>query len=305
MLALTCKSAMDLYYPKTPLVWDEITHVRRLMELSVSDRLYYCWDCTYLHHLDRLDPKEWRIRAREHGYSQPSLRRPDPNNPNHTKKFVRTSLLVSIYSDDPTNNPYVPYCEYTPPDHFFGIWRLGFRHFQLIMNEHLYGPGRGIALSPGFIEATTIGDWSLKPSVAILDGQLFLSVRYAITVRGPLLQGWPHMKGFKFCHHLQDSQEFWGPQPAVHGLPGLQILREWWQSGGARMPSRTHMQGHCDLCLTDYTVRMRRNQDPVPQQPTIRDLEYDAEAHSLNPRGRRNGLRPNKTDVDVEIVTYH
>ncbi|KAK7976851.1 DNA repair helicase RAD25 [Apiospora arundinis] len=145
------------------------------------------------------------------------------------------------------------------------------------MNEHLYGPGRGIALSPGFIEATTIGDWSLKPSVAILDGQLFLSVR----------------------------QEFWGPQPAVHGLPGLQMLREWWQSGGARMPSRTHMEGHCDLCLTDYTVRMRRNQDPVPQQPTIRDLEYDAEAHSLNPRGRRNGLLPNKTDVDVEIVTYH
>ncbi|KAK8880259.1 hypothetical protein PGQ11_001553 [Apiospora arundinis] len=218
MLALTCKSAMDLYYPKTPLVWDEITHVRRLMELSVSDRLYYCWDCTYLHHLDRLDPKEWRIRAREHGYSQPSLRRPDPNNPNHTKKF-------------------------------------------LIMNEHLYGPGRGIALSPGFIEATTIGDWSLKPSVAILDGQLFLSVRYAITVRGPLLQGWPHMKGFKFCHHLQDSQEFWGPQPGVHGLPGLQMLRGWWQSGGARMPSRTHMQGHCDLCLTDYTERTKDFQE--------------------------------------------
>ncbi|KAK6855011.1 hypothetical protein PG995_008543 [Apiospora arundinis] len=179
MLALTCKSAMDLYYPKTPLVWDEITHVRRLIELSVSDRLYYCWDCTYLHHLDQLDPKEWRASAREntdirsHPFAAPIL----------------TTPIIPKNSDDPTNNPYVPYCEYTPPTTFFGIWRLGFCHFQLIMNEHLYGPGRGIAPSPGFIEATTIGDWSLKPSVAILDGQLFLSVRYAITVRGPLLQG--------------------------------------------------------------------------------------------------------------------
>ncbi|KAK6855010.1 hypothetical protein PG995_008542 [Apiospora arundinis] len=69
------------------------------------------------------------------------------------------------------------------------------------------------------------------------------------------------MKGFKFCHHLQDSQEFWGPQPAVHGLPGLQMLREWWHTTPRRTRSTRAAGG--------------------------------------------NGLRPNKTDVDVEIVTYH
>ncbi|KAK8044042.1 hypothetical protein PG993_004066 [Apiospora rasikravindrae] len=128
-----------------------------------------------------------------------------------------------------------------------GAWHFGFHHFQLAMNEHFYGRGRGL---PNWIlQSGKFGLWSVWPTLAILDDQLFVEARYLLELSGTLQQIRRQLremgrKRLQFCAHL-DSRR----------LPELRRLREHWPM------APFEAAGNCSTCLTDYVFYLERRHD--------------------------------------------
>ncbi|KAK8131427.1 hypothetical protein PG984_007865 [Apiospora sp. TS-2023a] len=104
-----------------------------------------------------------------------------------------------------------------------GLWKIGFYHFQLVMNTHLYGPGRGLPAS--IIESGRDGAWLAQATMAVLDGQLFLSVRYTRTIMGSV--------GYR--------------------LPELELAQ---QDQPHELKAPWSSTGSCRICLTDYAFKL-------------------------------------------------
>ncbi|KAK7943849.1 uncharacterized protein PG986_012962 [Apiospora aurea] len=155
-----------------------------------------------------------------------------------------------------------------------GGWAFGFHHFQLVMNEHFYGPGRGLhqpIFEPKWEREGSI--WHMKPpKLTILDDQCFLSAQYEAYVDdGTPTQVRTRLSQchqvLRFCFHFDQSP--WrtrGPDGRIYPrrLPELQTL---WNAGEDRVdePAREYSsQGSCPICLTDYTFEVKRCPGPHP-----------------------------------------
>ncbi|KAK7932323.1 hypothetical protein PG985_003035 [Apiospora marii] len=171
----------------------------------------------------------------------------------------------------------------------FGAWKFGFYHFQLVMNAHLYGPGRGLPTS--IMEAGTVGSWQAEASMAILDGQLFLSARYTRTLTGSIdyvyFQTHQDRKRVRFCQHLQSTPpSMLMSPPFVQRLPELELV----QKPESRRPKTPwNATGCCSICLTDYTFALT----------CVRPHGREITQHSGLSRITQPAL------YSMEIVTYH
>ncbi|KAK8085827.1 hypothetical protein PG997_007098 [Apiospora hydei] len=142
----------------------------------------------------------------------------------------------------------LPPCQQRP--HSIGAWHFGFHHFQLVMNEYLYGKGRG--LPTGILQSGQFGLWSAWPTMAVLDGQVFIKARYLLILSGTWYRFHHQLlemdqQRLRFCAHL-DSRR----------LPELRLVREH------RPLERSDATGYCDTCLTDYRFKLDRC--PFPRQ---------------------------------------
>ncbi|KAK8044031.1 hypothetical protein PG993_004055 [Apiospora rasikravindrae] len=131
----------------------------------------------------------------------------------------------------------MPTCN--PQRYNIGGWIFAFHHFQLVMNEHFYGPGRGLR-RPIFVPKWESGGdiWRIKPpKLAILNGQCFLSVRYGARVVGTPEHNRAELrqctKLLQFCRHF--DQNPWSPRRTgtmyPRRLPEIQALWDAWDRG--------------------------------------------------------------------------
>lgn len=246
-LSLTCQAALAVFKPKSPLRACERTALRLRLERDLSRNHYFCWNCQQLHHY----AKHWQARL---GWPEDMMWSPCANR------------LVGI--------------------HMVGAWCVGFHHFQLVMNEHYYGPGRGLP-AESILEAGRMKDWYVQPTIAIFEGQCFLSVQYDLRLSGireaneaALFQDTPTLL---FCKHLVTSPDVWGDAHAMwrRGLHEFRELRDrflfqqvWREEGEIQIGK----QESCRACLTDYMFEMAQ----LPQL-----------------------LDPGKKILEIKVVTYH
>ena len=159
----------------------------------------------------------------------------------------------------------LPPCEDRVGLYRIGIWDFGFHHFQLVMNEHFYGAGRGLRqprFRPKCAAAGSI--WQFQPRLAILDDQCFLSVRYEVLLSGTPEENQQQLDGcwqwIRFCCHyeMRPRRRFAG-RAYPRRLPELQVLWDAWGRGDSDPRKYSTTQGYCPICLTDYTFEMDRH----------------------------------------------
>lgn len=212
-LSLTCQAALAVFKPQSPLCDCQLTVFRRQLERDLSESRFFCWDCKQLHRYS----KGWRVR-----------------------------------SDRPEGLRWVP-CQRRSSFERRGPWFFRFQHFQLVMNEHYYGPGRGLPAA-SLLEPARFGPWDSQPTLAVLDGQCFLSVQYDVFLGGTRAANTAALGGYSpallFCQHLETAPQVWDVTRGGlrRSLPGPRRLRD--------------RQGHCGACLTDYTFEAMQWPDP-------------------------------------------
>lgn len=168
------------------------------------------------------------------------------------------------------------------PNVEIGAWKFGFYRFQLVMNAHVYGPGRGLPTS--IMESGTIGKWLAEATMAIREDQLFLSVRYTRTFMGSL--GYVYFETqldrhrLQFCQHLSNRPSPFDPYGAQR-LPELQLTRKTKQGSRQLLRAPWSANGSCRTCLTDYTFAL----------------------NCARPRSRIGSSQ--QAQYKIEIVTYH
>lgn len=170
----------------------------------------------------------------------------------------------------------------------FGAWKFAFYHFQLVMNTHIYGPGRGLTTS--IMEPGKVGSWQAEATMAILDGQIFVSARYTRTLMGSIdyIHFKTHLdrKRLRFCQHLQSTPLSRFSPYRVKRLPELRLVQKHQPH---YLKSPWNATGACDVCLTDYTFALTCVR---PQRRNITE---------------RSGLSriAQPALYKIEIVTYH
>ncbi|KAK8130588.1 hypothetical protein PG999_002968 [Apiospora kogelbergensis] len=235
-LSLTCKVALAVFKPKNTDANQRA--IRHAFEKNVSKRCFYCFTC-----------------GKYHRYS---------------KSWVFNSYAA--------HGVPIPPCQ-TPRDHvhMIGIWHFAFHHFQLIMNEHIFGEGCGL-LQPEFEPNLYYGKvvWRYQPTLAILGGQCFLSVRYWAdlddTPRENASSLFRCPDWNMFCYHFNNNRINVpiGELPIgvyPRRLPELHILYSKWFVNGFKPELEINnysSQGHCPVCLTDYTFELSRRPLPGP-----------------------------------------
>ncbi|KAK8052751.1 hypothetical protein PG996_012052 [Apiospora saccharicola] len=157
------------------------------------------------------------------------------------------------------------------------------------MNTHLYGPGRGLPTS--IIEPGRDGAWRAQATMAVLDGQLFLSVRYTRTIMGSV--GYVCFKAdldrqrLRFCQHLQSHPPSPWSSFLVQRLPELELAQEDHQPHEVKAPWCS--TGSCRICLTDYKFAL------TCARPPVRNI--------TGPSGLSQIAQP--AVYNIEIETYH
>ncbi|KAK7931013.1 hypothetical protein PG985_001725 [Apiospora marii] len=140
-------------------------------------------------------------------------------------------------------------------------WYFSFHHFQLVMNEHRYGPGLGLPAA-SVLKAGQLGSWHIQPTVAVLDGQCFVSVRYDLRLDGTRQANWAAIyesgPGLRFCKHIETCRDIWKRQDGK-GETGLARAPG---APGLGEKTRLDRQGSCRDCLTDYTFEMAQRPSP-------------------------------------------
>jgi hypothetical protein len=136
-LSLTCKSAFHAFFPAAGRRLDAKSrqHLLEWLERSVSRSHYFCHSCTQLHRFS----SSWK----------PSL----------------DCILTCTYHGPPCRSDLV----------WFGGLQVGFHLVRLVMNAHLFGPGRGLRLCQLEIQKQRcLGHWETNSVARVLDGQLYL-----------------------------------------------------------------------------------------------------------------------------------
>lgn len=220
-MSLSCKSVYGLRVAMGP--WRRKMapeERRRLLLLLEADacmgrRVFYCHACNSLHPFRR----DWGPRAESEAGGR-----------HHCG--VRDRFA-------PAGNP-------------FG---LSYHHARLVMNEHLYGPGRGLALASICVRHT-----EPRPATSILctidaqvkDGELLLLRTYAFTVADDAVSEFRRGGGprdFRLCEHTCFFPHS-SSSPYRQHIPQLQPPA----TGHLAFPPCQDAPGSCRLCLMDYVI---------------------------------------------------
>ncbi|KAK8054354.1 hypothetical protein PG996_013655 [Apiospora saccharicola] len=230
-LSVTCQAALAVFELKSPLYDSQRTALRRQLERDLGTTHYFCWKCRQLHR----HAKDWRVHW------------------NHYKSSEW------------------PRCRRDPDDlRELGAWCFGFHHFQLVMNEHYYGPGKGLPVA-SFMEPGHQGVWQIRPTIAVIKDQCFLSVRYVLSLTGTrkvneaAVSRCPNLR---FCNHIDMDWDVWDTHHTTgareRGLPERRrSVRDWFVSElGREEQAKPAPQGYCRACLTDYKLEWKRHPHP-------------------------------------------
>ncbi|KAK8112064.1 uncharacterized protein PG998_008521 [Apiospora kogelbergensis] len=146
------------------------------------------------------------------------------------------------------------------------------------MNKHFYGEGRGLDRPAFHPLQTEDGTIQFQPTIAVLEDQCFLSVRYTVD----RWEAPEYLPDILFCSHY-GTNAYAPSRDFPQGLPELTAFRNAWHHGNEH--SRYESQGHCSVCLTDYTFKMSLR-PRVSRHPRMSSLAVLAEYR-------------------IEVVTYH
>lgn len=232
--ALTCKAAFSLFFDEAKQRINLITRPNLLMllEEGQSHRAWFCHECKRLHPLNpawTCDPGVALGRA---------------------DRFCLNSLTLPYRRLSWVPDTYAP-----------GFTGLGFHHFKLVTNAHLWGPEHGMSLAwlhrenPGIRDHGDRG-WKIGHSARISrEGQLFLCVTHkALLLDGELVYGHNPRAQHFICHHIAHGINIKGGRGNWMMIPELKHYRDGDRTPGKPMAS-------CDICLTDYTTTIKRRKD--------------------------------------------
>ncbi|KAM4056629.1 hypothetical protein HRG_003498 [Hirsutella rhossiliensis] len=224
-MSLTCKSVFALSLTMCQCRRKMPSEERRrfLLLLEADARMgrgvFYCHACNSLHPFQR----DWGPRSEREASGAPAR-------PHHCG--IRDRFA-------PAGNP-------------FG---LSYHHARLVMNQHLYGPGRGLALGNICVRHT-----ERRPATSILcttdaqikDGELLLLRTYAFTVADDSISEFRRGGGprdFRLCEHTCFFPHS-SSSPYRQHIPQLQPPR----TGDQAFPPCHDAPGSCGLCLMDYVI---------------------------------------------------
>ncbi|KAF4513062.1 hypothetical protein G6O67_000384 [Ophiocordyceps sinensis] len=157
---------------------------------------------------------------------------------------------------------------FAPAGNPFG---LSYHHARLVVNEHLYGPGRGLALA-----SICVAHTERRPATTILcttdarisRGELLLLRTYAFAVADLDVSEFRRGGGprdFRLCEHTCFFPHS-SSSPYRQHIPQLQPPR----SGHQAFPPCHDAPGSCGLCLMDYVITVAPEPDDAAWHVTIK-----------------------------------
>ncbi|KAI1084027.1 hypothetical protein F5B20DRAFT_362693 [Whalleya microplaca] len=139
---------------------------------------------------------------------------------------------------------------------------IGFHHARLVLNEHYFGPGRGLSLSQLEVKiASPNGGWEIQSEARIISGQLFLSMSHTLLLRGTraenrhaISHSYPH----EICHHVTTHyREYRNPHHTMR-IPELLPLDGLICQPYGYFKECYNAPGSCFVCLTGFTTTIDR-----------------------------------------------
>lgn len=147
---------------------------------------------------------------------------------------------------------------------------LSYTHARLVMNDHFYGPGRGIPLENICVEHTEDRDLTsvlCSTDAKIKNDELYLLRTYTFAVPNGSVGEFRKCTGardFRLCEH---TSFFSSTSVYRQYIPELQ---RWPGSGGEGFAMCKDSPGSCGLCLMDYDITIAPAQDAAACDVTIK-----------------------------------
>ncbi|KND87844.1 hypothetical protein TOPH_07477 [Tolypocladium ophioglossoides CBS 100239] len=236
-LSLACKSTYALCFAlcHKKMTVDDRRKFLLLLEKDpgMGRGVFYCHTCNYLHPFQPY----WGPHSEPEASSEPSL--------HHCGNRDRFAPIGNRFD-------------------------LSYTHARLAMNDHFYGPGRGIPLENLCIEHTEHRDWTsvlCSTDAKIKNDELYLLRTYTFTIPNDSIAEFRKCTGardFRLCEH---TSFFSNTSVYRQYVPELQRRPA---SGGEGFATCKDSPGSCGLCLMDYDITIAPAQDNPAWDVTIK-----------------------------------
>ncbi|KAI2624911.1 hypothetical protein GGR54DRAFT_594151 [Hypoxylon sp. NC1633] len=135
---------------------------------------------------------------------------------------------------------------------------IGFYHVQLVMNEHFFGPGRGLSLGQLTVDhpSLTTKGWHVNSMAKIIMDQLYISIKQNLILQGTPARNCTELARIlprDICQHKATYHRgrIFGGLAASHSRPQSRRIDD--------IEECYEVPGYCTVCLTDFTITVKRH----------------------------------------------